>query len=189
MKKIILFLFIISTLSYTQTINGIVVEEKVIVNNEELLLNGWGIRNKFFIDIYVGALYIPVPTNDAVSIINSPTPKSMYLHIIPNWISPSFLKSALKSELKNSSTKEEMDHLEKEIDIFLSTFDEKIKKEDKFIFNIIPDIGVEVYKNDKFIKSIEGEEFSKRLLELWIGDKPVDKKLKMKVLGSQEADD
>lgn len=186
MKKIILYLFIFSTLSYNQTINGVILKNKIKVHDQDLVLNGVGTRNKFFIDIYVGSLYVVAPTNDAVSIINSNTIKSMHLNIISNWINRKLLKSALRSELKNSSTKEEMDHLQDEIDIFLSTFNDEIKKGDEFTFNIIPDIGVEVYKNNKLIKSIQGDRFSKRLIQLWIGNTPVDEKLKVEILGGSK---
>lgn len=184
MKNFFLYFFIFFTLSYTQTINGVVVKDHIKVHGQDLVLNGAGTRNKFFIDVYVGSLYVTSPENDAVSIINSNTIKSMHLYIVSNWINRRLLKSALRSELKNSSTKEEMEQLQDEIDIFLSTFDEEIKKGDKFIFNIIPGIGVEVYKNNKLIKSIQGDLFSKRLIQLWIGDTPVDKKLKAEILGS-----
>jgi len=186
MKKIIFYLFIFSTLSYTQTINGVVLKDKIKVHDQDLFLNGAGTRNKFFIDIYVGALYVVDTTNDAVSIINSTTIKSMHLHIISNWISRKLLKTALRSELKSSSTVKEMDQLQKEIEVFLSTFNEEIRKGDQFIFNIIPGIGVEVYKNSKLIKSIQGDQFSKRLLQLWIGRLPVDKKLKAEILGNSK---
>ncbi|UUV17994.1 chalcone isomerase family protein [Fusobacteria bacterium ZRK30] len=186
MKKIILYFFIFSNLSYTQTINDVVLKNKIKVHGQDLVLNGAGTRNKFFMDIYVGSLYVTSPANDAVSIINSNTIKSMHLYIVSSWINRRLLKSALRSELKNSSTKEEMEQLQDEIDIFLSTFDEEIKKGDKFIFNIIPDIGVEVYKNNKLIKSIHGDLFSKRLIQLWIGDTPVDKKLKTEILGDSD---
>lgn len=186
MKKIILYLFIFSILSYSQTVDGVVLKEKIKVHGQDLVLNGSGIRNKFFMDIYVGSLYVVSPANDAVSIINSNTIKSMHLYIVSNWINRRLLKSALRSELKNSSTIEEMEQLQDEIDIFLSTFNEEIKKGDQFVFNIIPGTGVEVYKNDQLIKSIEGDRFSKRLIQLWIGDTPVDKKLKAEVLGDSE---
>ncbi len=184
MKKIILYLFILSTFSYTQIVNGLVLEDKIKVHGQELFLNGAGTRNKFFIDIYVGSLYVVSPTNDAASIVNSSTIKSMHLDIVSSWIHRKLLKSALRSELKSSSTEEEMEQLEDEIDIFLSAFSEEIEKGDKFIFNIIPGVGVEVYKNNKLIKFIQGDQFSKRLIRLWIGNTPVDKKLKIDILGS-----
>lgn len=186
MKKIILFLFIFSTFSYTQIVNEVILKDKIKVHNQELFLNGAGTRRKFFIDIYVGSLYVVSPTNDAASIINSNTIKSMHLHIVSSWINRKLLKSALKSELKSSSSEEEMDKLQREIDVFLSTFNEKIIVGDKFIFDIIPGKGVDVYKNNRLIKSIQGDRFSKRLIQLWIGDTPVDRKLKAGILGGSK---
>jgi hypothetical protein len=183
MKKIILFLLIFSTFLYAKTVNGVVLKDKIKVYNQELLLNGAGTRNKFFIDIYVGSLYVVAPTNDAASIINSNTIKSMHLNIVSGWINRKLLKSALRAELRSSSSEEEMDKLQGEIDVFLSTFDEEIIVGDKFIFNIIPGVGVKVYKNNRLIKSIQGNRFSERLIQLWIGNTPVDKKLKTEILG------
>ena len=44
-------------------VGGVDVPEKVTVAGypQPLLLNGAGMRSKFFIDVYVGALYLPQP--------------------------------------------------------------------------------------------------------------------------------
>ena len=48
-------------------IEGIEVAETISSadNKTTLLLNGAGLREKFYIDVYVGALYLPAKTTDA----------------------------------------------------------------------------------------------------------------------------
>jgi hypothetical protein len=183
MKKIIIFIFIFFTFLYGRVIMEMKIEEKIKICNHELILNGSGIRNKFFIDVYIGSLYLEEPKNDAESIIKSKTIKSMELIIISNFITRKNLTIFLKSELKNSITPEEFKLLENHIELLLSTFHEEIEKGDRFSLNIIPNVGVVVYKNNRFIKSIKSDDLGKRLIELWIGKNPVDKNLKKQVLG------
>jgi len=183
MKKIILVMFIFSILLYGRVIKEMKVEEKIKVYNQELILNGSGIRNKFFIDVYIGSLYLEELENDAESIIKSGKIKSMELIIVSNLITQKNLSGFLRSELKKSVAPKEFQLLEDDIELFLSTFHEKIKKGDRFSFNIIPNVGVEVYKNNRLIKSVKSDDLGRRLIELWIGENPVDENLKEEVLG------
>ena len=52
-------------------INGIVVPNVVKVNGQYLKMNGGGTREKMFLDLYVGVLYLEKKTNNADDIINS----------------------------------------------------------------------------------------------------------------------
>ena len=36
-----------------------------MVGEQELVLNGMGLREKFWVDVYVGALYLPEPAEQA----------------------------------------------------------------------------------------------------------------------------
>ena len=57
-------------------INGIVMPNVVKANGKYLKINGGGIREKMFLDLYVGVLYLEEKSSDANSIIDAdkPTP-------------------------------------------------------------------------------------------------------------------
>jgi hypothetical protein len=52
-----------------------------------LVLNGAGLREKFFIDIYVGALYLQAKTPDASAILSDDGPASVHMHFLYSEIS------------------------------------------------------------------------------------------------------
>ena len=63
MKKIVLTLiltgFIFSALTFAETeIGGVTLTDTQIIGDETLVLNGGGIREKFWLDMYVGGLYL-----------------------------------------------------------------------------------------------------------------------------------
>jgi len=45
--------------TYAVEVAGAKIEDTVSVSNQNLVLNGAGIRKKLFIKVYVGALYLP----------------------------------------------------------------------------------------------------------------------------------
>jgi len=67
MKKLsFLLLIIISfTVNAQLTIDGITLPKKVSVGKTELILNGGGIREKYWIDLYVSGLYLKTNKNTA----------------------------------------------------------------------------------------------------------------------------
>jgi len=70
-------------------IGGIEVAETISSadNKTTLLLNGAGLREKFYIDVYVGALYLPAKTTDAHAILSDEGPASVLMHILHSEIS------------------------------------------------------------------------------------------------------
>ena len=62
------------------TIADVNLENSVTVNNQTLVLNGGGIRKKFFIKVYVGGLYLPAKNNSAAAILASDGPRRMVMH-------------------------------------------------------------------------------------------------------------
>ena len=75
MKLKFLFSFLafycfISDFSAQKKIDGVDFQEKTTINNSDVLLNGGGLREKYFtLDLYVGALYLKEKSSDADKII------------------------------------------------------------------------------------------------------------------------
>ena len=81
---IFLMLFSIHVTGQSRTVAGVEVPESVTLNGvaKPLQLNGAGIRKKFFISVYVAALYLPARTNDAKALIQSPPPNRVLMHFV-----------------------------------------------------------------------------------------------------------
>lgn len=185
MRKLILFIasMALAGASFAAEIGGVEVPEKLSVDNSELALNGAGVREKFFFDLYVGSLYLKEKQQDANAIISEDELMALRLNIISDMITSEKMTNATIEGFENS-TKGNMKPLQAKIDDFLDTFKEEIKKGDSFEMVYVPEEGVKIYKNNQLAKTITGLEFKKALFGIWLSEKPAQKSLKQEMLGA-----
>ena len=62
-------------------------------------------------------------------------------------------------------------------------FADPFMKGDEILLVYKPGVGTVFYKNKEKRGVISGAKFKKALFGIWLGDKPADKKLKLKLLG------
>ena len=147
-----------------------------------LIFNGAGVREKYFMDMYIGALYLKNKSKDPQAIIKSGEPMAIRLHIVSSLISSEKMTTAINEGFKNS-TGNNTTPLDSKIKQFKTAFSEKIKVNDVFEMIYDPSKGVCVYKNGKSITIIPGMDFKTALFGIWLCEKPADRELKEKMLG------
>src|SRR5690606_34473920 len=87
MRKVLLSLCVLLPLaSQARTIEDVTLPESLQVNDATLQLNGAGVRSKYFVDVYVAALYLPALQQDARRIVQADEPQSVRLAIISSRI-------------------------------------------------------------------------------------------------------
>ncbi|MFO8147490.1 MAG: chalcone isomerase family protein [Bacteroidota bacterium] len=185
MKKVLFLLFAVVTIasSSAQTkAAGVIIPNNVSFEGEKLVLNGVGVREKFWMDMYAGALYLDSKSSDAKSIINANDPMAIKLHMVSSLITSEKMIDAVNEGFENA-TNGKTSGISSEISKFKAFFSEEINKEDVFDIVYIPSKGVLVYKNGNEKGIIKGMEFKKALFGIWLSDKPADKKLKQGMLG------
>ena len=147
-----------------------------------LILNGAGIRSKFFFDLYVGGLYLKNKSSNALHVINSDEPMAIKLHITSSLITSKKMMDATMEGFENSTNKN-MEPIKNEINQFINVFKKEIKDGDIYDFIYTPQVGVKIFKNSKLIATIKGLEFKKALFGIWFCDKPAQESLKKEMLG------
>lgn len=182
MKKVIfLMTFVICTnVTMAQTIVGDVTLPNIVtLSGEEMNLNGAGMREKMWIDLYVGGLYVQVKSSDAATLINADAPMAIKLHIVSGMVSQEKMIGAVTDGFdKSTSGKATIANKA----AFIACFNNEITKED--VFDIVYAGGKTiVYKNGKEKGTVNGVEFKKALFGIWLGKKPADKDLKKGMLG------
>ena len=184
MKKILLTItilfFAFSSTIFSMEIKGVNLPEELTINNTKCYLNGAGIRKKFFFSIYVIGLYLPEKSNDASKIINLNKDKGVLMVFTYHKISPKKIQNAWKEGFEKNHYYES---LKAQVDEFNSFFDKEVHKGDKFFLTYSPENGTCVYINDNKKGCIKGEQFMKGLFSIWLGDNPISKGLKKKLLG------
>jgi len=179
-KKILLtctFFFLV-----TCTLNATQLEPTFANSDVNLVLNGQGARDKFFIDLYIGGLYLVEKNSSAKDIIEADKPMNIRLHIVSSLISSEKMRDGIQEGFKNS-TNNNIEPLKEKIDTFISVFQEEIKENDIYDFVYVPKIGTKVYKNSKLQKTIEGLDFKKALYGIWLSQAPAQESLKKDMLG------
>lgn len=189
MKNIFLLIAIISitnieNLNAQKTISGVTLPAKIKHEKNILLLNGGGIREKYWIDLYVAGLFVVEKSKDANKLINADEKMSIRLTIISSMITSKKMSDAVEEGFENSTNKNTTS-LRKSIDIFKAVFmKNEIKKGDVFDIVYIPGTGTVIYTNNKIAATIKGLSFKKALFGIWLGNKPADDDLKEGLLGN-----
>ncbi|HSM62351.1 MAG TPA: chalcone isomerase family protein, partial [Gillisia sp.] len=105
MKNVLLLLFAMVTISSSaQTmVAGVSLPNTVTFEGEKLTLNGAGVREKFWMDMYAGALYLDKKNADANGIINGNQPMAIKLHIVSKLITSEKMIDAVNEGFENAT--------------------------------------------------------------------------------------
>ncbi|MBN1364572.1 MAG: chalcone isomerase family protein [Syntrophaceae bacterium] len=186
-KKLLLLcsaILLITSAGYAKEVAGITMPGSLKAGGDTLILNGAGIRTKFFIKAYVGGLYLKKKNTDANAIIKADEPMAIRIHIISKLITSEKMKDATLEGFENSTNGNTAPFKEK-IDSFISVFADNIKISDVYDIIYTPAEGVKVYKNKVLKSTATGHDFKKALFGIWLCDKPADKSLKEAMLGGK----
>ena len=183
MKKIILTLiaslFMLSSLQ-AATLYGVDVAETTTLAEQELVLNGVGIRKKGPFKVYLGALYVGSKKKSADAVIADEGAKRVQLNMLRN-LSKKKIVGAIVDGFKANTN--DMASIQIRVDEFINYMD-KVKKGDNIQFDYVPAIGTNIMINGKNKGTIVGKDFFDALMKVWLGDKPADGKLKDAMLGA-----
>jgi len=85
MKKLNLMLILFlgfQAFGQTKTISGVKFPLTEKIGKNELVLNGGGLREKYWMDLYVAALYLEAKTTDACKVIYGTEEMAIHIKII-----------------------------------------------------------------------------------------------------------
>ena len=179
----ILSIIMVASICQAVEIAGVDMPQSISADQHELILNGAGVRSKFFMDLYVGGLYLKQKDSDPKKIIEADEPMAIRLHIISSMITSKRMEDATREGFMNA-TNGDSGEIQERIEKFILVFKEKIDENDIFEMRYIPVKGTEVIKNNKPHAVIEGYDFKQALFGIWLCDKPAQKGLKKKMLGN-----
>jgi hypothetical protein len=163
-------------------IGGVTLPETLTLDGQTLVLNGAGLRKKFFVKVYAGGLYLTEKSRDAAEIIDADAPMVIRMHFIYDGISPEKLKGTWNEGFDNA-TGGNTAPLKKAIDEFNGLFTEEVKEGDVYDLIYRPGGGVFLEVGGKAVGRVPGLDFKRALFGIWLGDKPADKGLKRGMLG------
>ena len=185
-----LLALLVTFMSYSQDdldVDGIKIKRTIKVRDTggktKLYLNGYGIRDKMWINLYVQALYLDKKTDNPDEILNSKATIATRLYITSTLVTRQKLIKAIEEGMEKSY-KGDLEPLRERLNKFMSFFESELKTEGyvEFVYSQ-NDKKTYVFANDDNIGEIEGEDFRKALFGIWLEERAVDRTLKRRLLG------
>jgi hypothetical protein len=169
-------------------VDGVQVPDQLSVTGEKkpltLNLNGAGLRKKYMLKVYVGALYTVQPVTKADQVLDATTPRVMRLHFVRE-VSAAKQADGWKDGLADNHSKFEMKAFQTRLTQFNAMMLD-VKENDVLRIDFLPKGVTRVTINDKPRGSVEGGDFQRALLRIWLGAKPADSDLKQALLAGKK---
>ena len=167
-------------------VDGIKIKKHIKVRDSggktKLVLNGYGIRDKMWINLYVQALYLTEKTDDPKKILESDETIATRLYVTSSLVTREKLIKAIEEGIEKSY-QSEIEPLRDRMHKFMSFFENVTEKGYlEFVYSK-EDVKTYVFINDKLTGEIEGLDFRKALFGIWLEDRCVDRTLKKRLLG------
>ena len=167
-------------------IGGVKLDDTIKVANQELKLNGAGLRTWAVFKVYAAGLYLPEKKKTVPEIMALNGPRRIKLVLLRD-VNNEELGQAFMDGLNANSDKAEkakfVNQTMKMGEIFASI--PKLSKGDTITNDWIPGQGMHVLVNDKRVGEVLPDlAFYNAFMRIWLGDKPVDNTLKQALLGS-----
>ena len=162
---------------------GIDFPDQIRLDDATLVLNGLGLRQAtaLKVKVYIAGLYVVDRSGDPRAILESPTPKRLVLHFLRN-VGSSDLTKAWDDGFENNAAAE-IPVLRERIEK-IKSFTKDMETGQKLIFTYKPGAGIEVEIDGAVMGTVEGDDFSKAFLSIWLGPNPPNQKLKDGLLGA-----
>jgi len=166
-------------------VGGIKLDDSVRVANQELKLNGAGIRYWAVFKVYVAALYLPEKKKTVPEILASNGARRLKLVLMRD-VNNEELGQAFMDGLNLNTEKAEkskfVNQTVKMGEIFASI--PKLGKGDTITSDWVPGSGMRIYVNDKPVgETLPDLAFYNAFLRIWLGEKPAGSELKQALIG------
>lgn len=152
------------------------------IGQTRCVLNGFGLRKKFIVDVYYGALYVTEKSSDPLTITQADKAKGIVMHFVYKEVKASKLvetwKEGFAKTASNPSTA-----LKSRLETFEGYFTESVKKGDEIRLLYEPGIGTHVVIKGQEKGVVPGADFMQALWGIFLGDKPASEALKKGMLG------
>ncbi len=179
----VFFISFASTIDAQKTLNGVTLPAELSFNDQTLILNGGGIRTKYFFKLYTAGLYLQQKSTDGKAVMAADETMAVRFEITSNMISSSNMSEAI-NEGFDKSTGGNTTAIRDRIDELLKAFSsEEIEIGDVFDIVYVPDVGTQTYKNGKLKSTLEGLDFKQALFGIWLSGNPIQGDLKKGMLG------
>jgi hypothetical protein len=171
---------ILAPLATADELAGVTMADRVAADGQQLVLNGMGLRKKFFIKVYVAGLYLPAKTSDAAKVLAADEARRTDMHFLYGVDRGKICEGwdegvANNAPRASAAVKEQMAALCKLM--------EDMEEGDRMTFTYVPGTGTTVEVKGQAKGTLEGKAFADALWSTWLGPKPPSTDFKAGLLG------
>lgn len=170
---------------HARSVDGVSVPETLDLAGEKtpLTLNGAGLRTRFFVKVYVAALYLAQPVSRAESILEETAARVVAIHMRRD-VDADKIASALLTSVAKNHDAAEMQALQDRLNKFKLLMP-AMKRDDVLRLEFTADGKTRVVRNGELLGALDGADFQRALLKIWLGNQPAEEALKQSLLGAK----
>lgn len=170
------------SLGLAASIAGQTFPDQISLGGQDLQVNGVGLRERYWIDIYAAGLYLPKKTNNPQEIITLNAPKKVHAKFIYSDIPKDKMIKALEENITNnpSFSAQTIKDIRR-----ASNWMEDFTSGDEMIFEYIPEKGTTVIIKGEKKGTIQGTDFMEAIFSMYVGPHPASEQLRDGLLGSK----
>lgn len=172
--------------AWARTVEGHRYDEQLTLEGKPLVLNGAGVRQVVWFKGFTVGLWLGQRSNDAAKVMAQDGPKRLRMALLVDNISSEELVKALHGGVIKRVGEAERERMNPRLETLaqqiraLGTF----RNNDQIDLDYLPASGLQLRLNGKPRgEPIPGADLYAAILSIYIGDRPVDKKLKPALLG------
>ncbi|MFM7024104.1 MAG: chalcone isomerase family protein [Flavobacteriales bacterium] len=175
-------LLILTSAQAQKTVEGVSFAASMQVGGTKLNLNGAGLREKFYFDLYVAGFYSQSKITTGDVAMTKDENMAMRIVLVSDKITREKFIAAVDEGFQKA-TNNNTTAIATKIADFKKCFNTEFKVNDVIIIQYIKGTGTQVLINNKIVKTIPGYDFKKALFGIWFCNDPADEDLKNGMLG------
>ncbi len=167
------------------TLEGLRFDDSARLGSRELPLNGLGVRGIFIFKAFVAGLYLQEKTSSGPDALRQDGPKRLQMRMLME-IGAEDIRKALVDGMRKNVGDAEWAAMQERVAHFSRTIESigVARVGDTITLDYLPEQGLRLAVNEVAQgRAIAGADFFHALLEIFVGDDPVDTRLKNGLLG------
>jgi len=185
--KVFLVSLLIALPAWGAEVAGVRIDEQSSLAGANLVLNGAGLRKLIFFNVYAMGLYLPKKAANAAEAVAMEGPKRVSLHMLRDVGAARFTK-ALTEGIEQNHSEAEVKALQPRIDALVAAMAEvgEAKKGSTITLDWNGSATLIGVDGKPAGKPIDGADFYRALLRIWLGEHPVQEDLKKALVGAAQ---
>lgn len=167
---------------------GVKLDERTRLGTSELVLNGAGLRKRWFLKVYVAGLYLTESRGSSADVFALAGPKRVSITLMRD-LPARKLVAGLMHDIRDNSSAGEQQALKGRLQKLAASLHavREGRKGDVITFDWLPGAGTRVALNGEAKgQAIPGDDFYRALLKVWLGGRPTSAALKKALLGQTD---